>query len=93
MIVNTILALEAIQHPLVPLQHVRGSASNHNGIVHRYQVPDPSTIHYVSPHPSGQVSKATREDLRVTKRSRILLTSLGSVIFVVSLATRPQNAR
>ena len=93
MIVRTILALEANKHPLVPLQHLRGGASNHSGVVSRYQVPDPSTIHHVRLHPSGRASKATKDDNRVTNHSKIMLSSLGSAIFVVGLAIRPRNAR
>ena len=92
-IVHTILALEATRHRLVLLQRLRGGASNHSGVVRRYQVPNPKTTHHVSPHPSGRASKATRVDHRVTKCGRILLDSLGSVIFVVGLATRLLNAR
>ena len=91
-IVHTFLALEAIMLCLVPLQGLRGGA-NHNGVVSRYQVPDPNLIHHISLHPSGWASRATREDHRVTKCSRILLDFLGSVTSVVGLAKRPQNAR
>ena len=93
MVLHTILALEAIRYCLVPLKHSRDGASNHSGVVSRYQVPDHSTIHHVSPHPSGWTSRPTKEHHGVIKCIRILLDSLGSVIFVVSLATRLQNAR
>ena len=91
--VRIIFALEAIRHPLVPLQRSRGGTRKCSGVVSRYQVPDPKTTHYVSLNPSGRASKATRVDYRVAKHSRILLDSLGSVIFVVGLATRPWSAR
>ena len=91
--VHTTHALEIIRHHLVLLQLSRGGASNHSGVVSRYQVSDPNHIHHLSPHPSGRASKATREDHRVTIHSRILLDSLGTVILVVGLAKRLRNAR
>ena len=91
-IVRIILALEAIRHPLVPLQRLRGGASNCSGVVSGYQVPDPNTIHHFSPHPSGRAPKAT-DNNRVTNHSKIMLGSLGSATFVVGLATRSRNAR
>ena len=91
--VHIILTLEAARYRLVLPQRSSDSASNHSGVVSRYQVPDPSTIHHLSPYPSGQASRPTKEDHRATKLSRILLDSLGSVISVVGLATRPRNAR
>ena len=90
--IHTILALEVTKHHLVPLQHSSNGASNNSEVVSRYQVANPSTIHHVSLHPSGWASKAIKEGNRVTNHSKVMLGSLGSATFVVSLATRLQNA-
>ena len=92
-IMRTILALETTKLCLVLLWHLRGGTSNHSGLVSRYQVPDPNHIHHISPHPNSRPSRATREGNRVTKCSKIVLGSLDSETFVVTLAARPQSAR
>ena len=89
MMICTIVALKTTKLCLVLLWHSRGGASSRSGVAIRYQVPDPDSIHHVSPHLSGRASRATKKNHRVTKYSKIMLGSLGSATYVVSLATRP----